>query len=70
MDWTGQHLIRPAKSQTPAKPGRKRVGDDPYIAAHRRGLSGLEAAREIGVSAVAVWKAAKRLGLVFRDGRT
>ena len=73
MDWTGEHLIRapkrPAPAPTTPHPSRKRVPSESYIAASRAGVCLKDAADALGVSSVAVWKAAERLGLTFRDGR-
>ncbi len=77
MDWTGEHLIR-STSRDRAMTRRtdaqragsgKRVPEHMYVAASQTGACLKEAADALGVSPVAVWKAAKRLGLKFRDGR-
>lgn len=76
MDWTGEHLIRTARPDAPKRPpspqsltAQKRIDDALYIEASRRGLSQSEAAEWLDVSAPSIWRAAKRLGLEFRDGR-
>lgn len=72
MDWTGEHLIRTPKRPTTEgapRPSRGHIPAERYIAASRAGVCLKDAAEALGVSSVAVWKAAKRLGLTFRDGR-
>ncbi len=77
MDWTGEHLIRSAgrnlskqriRDAQRAGSGR-RVPDERYAEASGLGLTVTAAAAHLGVSTVSIWKAAKRLGLKFRDGR-
>lgn len=77
MDWTGEHLIRSAgrdfgqtrRVMAQRAGSGKRVPDRLYIEASQTGACLKDAADALGVSPVAVWKAAKRLGLKFRDGR-
>jgi hypothetical protein len=77
MDWTGEHLIRSTgrdfakvrRANAQRAGSGKRVPDHLYIAASQTEACLKEAADALGVSPVAVWKAAKRLGLKFRDGR-
>lgn len=78
MDWTGEHLIRSAHGSNARRLSRrnaqsicarKRVPDGAYIAAASAGMTVKAAAKSIGVSAVSIWKASKRLGIAFQDGR-
>lgn len=75
MDWTGEHLIRSGPStarrirEAQSRGSRRRIADSAYIAASSRGLTVKQAVAALGVSAVSIWKASKRLGISFGDGR-
>lgn len=77
MDWTGEHLIRStgrdfakARRRDAQRAGSgRRIPDRWYSEASRLDLTVTAAAAHLGVSTVSIWKAAKRLGLTFRDGR-
>lgn len=83
QDWRGEHLIRAAPREEPAPPPTpvkvrptfpkhytiKRVTAADYKRCVLRGLSRTETARELGVTTGRVSRAAKDLGITFRDGQ-